>query len=161
MATASGGEPEPRPSAKKERLSKKDEINALYRRRQDGEISEAESSEQAFVIFHDDERFDTQAKAKRRFWALFTGGSIAATAALVLLLYLVDPDICDDASFVLFPTLALLPVGLPVGVLGIAVRTEEGRRAWPIFVAVLLTLLWILWAIGLLLGLGLAAASCL
>jgi hypothetical protein len=105
MATASGGEPGPRPSAKKERLSKKDEIHALYRRRQGGEISEAESSEQAFVIFHDDERFDTQAKAKRRFWALFTGGSIAATAALVLLLYLVDPTSATTPPSSCFPPL--------------------------------------------------------
>jgi hypothetical protein len=53
MATASRGEPEPRPSAEKERLSQKDELNALYRRRQNGEISQAEYSELRLGIIPD------------------------------------------------------------------------------------------------------------
>jgi hypothetical protein len=82
------------------------------------------------------------------------------TAALVLLLYLVDPDGCSDAFATWIFVLALLPVGLPVGVLGMAVRSEKGSRVWPTFVAVLVTLVWILWAFGLLLALGLSGAIC-
>jgi hypothetical protein len=158
MATSSRGEPEPRPSRRKERLSKKDELNALYRRRLAGEMSQAEYSELRLDLIHPG-RSDMQ--VGHRFWGRFTGGSIAATAAAILLILLVEPEECSNAAFTSFVLLALLPVGLPVGIFGMAGHTEKGSRAWPVFVGVLLTLLWMLWALGMLVGLGLAGASCL
>jgi hypothetical protein len=70
--------------------------------------------------------------------SLFTGGSIALTPALVLLLYLVDSDECSGTFVSLILILALLPVGLPVGIFGMAGHTEEGSRAWPTFVVILI-----------------------
>jgi hypothetical protein len=157
MATSSRGEPEPRPSRRKERLSKKDELNALYRRRIVGEISQAEYSDLRLDLIHPG-RSDMQ--VGHRFWGRFTGGSIAATAGVILLVYLIDPDECSSAFATSFVLLALLPVGLPVGIFGMAGNTEKGSRAWPVFVGVLLTLLWMLWALGMLLALGLSGAAC-
>jgi hypothetical protein len=99
-------------------------------------------------------------QAKHRFWALFTGGSIAATAALILLLYLVDPDECSDAFPMWMLMLVFVPAGVVVGVIGLAARSQSGLRGWWIFLVVLLTPIWILWALGMLVGLGLVGASC-
>jgi hypothetical protein len=158
MATSSRGEPEPRPSRRKERLSKKDELNALYLRRLAGEILQAEYSELRLNLIHDGRYSDMQ--VGHRFWGRFTGGSIAATAAAILLILLIDPDECSNAAFTSIVLLGLLPVGLPVGIFGMAGNTEKGNRAWPVFVGVLLTLLWMLWALGMLLALGLSGAAC-
>jgi hypothetical protein len=157
MATSSRGEPEPRPSRRKERLSKKDELNALYLRRQVGEISQAEYSDLRLDLIHPGR---SNMQVGHRFWGRLTGGAIAATAAAILLIYLIDPDECSGGFFASILILALLPVGLPVGIFGMAGNTEKGNRGWPVFVGVLLTLLWMLWALVMLGTLGFIGASC-
>jgi hypothetical protein len=108
-----------------------------------------------------DEPSTSEMKSKRRFWELFTVGAIAATAAVILLMYLVDPDECNDAFATLMMMLAFVPAGVVVGVMGLAARSQSGRRGWWIFLAVLLTPVWILWTFVLLVGMGLVGASCL
>jgi VIT1/CCC1 family predicted Fe2+/Mn2+ transporter len=157
MATASTGEPEPRPSAEKKPLSQKDEIKALYRRRQDGEISQAEYSELRLGIIHGGHSDDSD---ERRFWALFTGGSIAATAALILFMFLIDPDECSSAFALSGLMLAIAPAGVIIGLIGMDTQSRSGPRGRLIFTSVLLTLVWILWALFWFSFLGFMGASC-
>lgn len=155
---ASGGEPEHQSFVEESRLSPRDAITALYLRRQEGEISQAEYSELRLGITQAGRSYDS---GERRFWALFTGGAVAATAALILLGLLIDTDGCRNTFALWMFMLAVVPGGVVVGVIGLAARSPSGPRGWLIFAAVLLTPIWILWAFGVLVGLGLHGASCL
>lgn len=134
----------------------KGEIKALYRRRQYGQISQAEYSERLLGITQDGSPNDSD---KGRFWELFTVGAIAATAAVVLLISLIDPDECSNAYATLMMMLAFVPAGVVIGVIGLAARSQSGLRGlWTLF-AVLFTPFWMLWVLSLLVGMGLVGGS--
>jgi hypothetical protein len=99
-------------------------------------------------------------QAKRRFWALLTGGSIAATAALVLFIFLTNPDECSNAFALSGFMLAIVPAGAVIGAIGMDARSRSGPRGRLIFAAVLLTMVWILWALFWFSFLGFMGASC-
>jgi hypothetical protein len=77
----------------------------------------------------------------RLFWALFVAGSIAATAAVALLMNPSGSGCIGEILWLL--VLLLLPVGVPLGVYRIAM-SPPGLQGWPLFAGVVLILAWAL-----------------
>jgi hypothetical protein len=94
-----------------------------------------------------DEPPSSDKQDKRRFWARFTkwsGVATIATAAAFIPLVIID-DTCSRAFAFASTAWMIVPLVTVVGLAGLAVRSKKGRRIWPIFGAVSLTGVWILW----------------
>jgi hypothetical protein len=84
---------------------------------------------------------------QHEYWVRFTkwsGVATAATVAAFIPLVIID-DTCSNAFAFVITAWMIVPLVTAVGLVGLAVRSEKWRRAWPLFGAVALILVWMLW----------------
>jgi len=93
------------------------------------------------------EAISQDSTTQHKYWARFTKWSGVATiaiAAAFIPLVIID-DTCSRAFAFTVTAWMIVPLVTAVGLVGLAVRSEKWRRSWPLFGAVALILVWMLW----------------